>query len=364
MGNDIDKWREAIAINPNDEIAWNNLGNHLIKLDRLFEAEKAYLKVIKINPRSDYAWNNLGILLHLLKRFNEAEKAFTKALEIDHLYDSAWNNLGALLKDLKRYEKAEEAFREAIGINPENEKAWVNMGLLQEDINKPNEAQKAFRRVVEINPGNESAWNYLGILLEDLELHDEAEEAFKRVKELNPENTTALTYLDDLKKLKEEKDAKLSIAILKTLQQVRQNISFQLSRLAQLVDSTIEQTESKVIEILSLHPELGEYLPLEQVFIKHAEISESTISKFSRPTDTLQKCPKCGSRQSVLIRHCTQCKIELSSCQICKRGFAENEITVTCSHCNNKFHKNHLLEYIKIKGECPVCKEKLGSDEY
>jgi hypothetical protein len=118
------------------------------------------------------------------------------------------------------------------------------------------------------------------------------------------------------------------------------------------------------MSLLTDNPELGKYLPLEQVFIKHVEITEATITKMSRPTDSLQICPHCGSRQSVLIRTCTECSKELPSCQICKRGFAEEESRIHCPQCDNPFHKNHLQEYIRIKGECPVCKEGLKVDQF
>jgi hypothetical protein len=159
------------------------------------------------------------------------------------------------------------------------------------------------------------------------------------------------------------REVELSVRILKTLQQVKPNIPLQLTRLSQLVDLPITSTENLLLEILSLNPDIGEYSPLEQVFIKHTEIAESTISKMYSPIAMLQTCPHCDNKQSVLIKHCTECKKELSICQICKRGFTDNEVSIKCPHCLNHFHRNHLLEYVKIKGDCPVCKERLQADQ-
>ena len=45
------------------------------------------------------------------------------------------------------------------------------------------------------------------------------------------------------------------------------------------------------------------------------------------------------------------------------QGFATDEEILRCNHCDNPFHNNHLQEYVKIKGECPVCKEELKIDQ-
>lgn len=358
-----EKYRIAVQTDPENEDTWFNLGKYLHNLGSYDEAIHAYRRAIEINSNCDYGWNNLGISLYLLKRFNEAESAYRKAIEIDPTYDSAWNNLGILFRDLKRYVEANAAFRKVVEYNPGNVKGWINIGLLLEDLKNYDEAEEVFRKALEINPENDKNWNYLGFLLEDLKRYDEAEEVFRKSLEINPNNKDTQSHLEELEKLKMEYENRLSVRILKTLQQVRQNVPFQLTRLAQLVESQVDLTERKVIEILSNNPEIGEYLPLEQVFIKHEEITDATISNLSRPTDTLQICTQCGNSQSVLIRQCTECNEELASCQICKRGFAENETMVKCPHCDNPFHKNHLLEYIKIKGECPVCKEDLKIDQ-
>ena len=45
------------------QIAWNNKGNVLTKLNKSDEALKAYDKAIEINPQNADAWNNKGVAL-------------------------------------------------------------------------------------------------------------------------------------------------------------------------------------------------------------------------------------------------------------------------------------------------------------
>jgi hypothetical protein len=82
---------------------------------------------------------------------------------------------------------------------------------------------------------------------------------------------------------------------------------------------------------------------------------ESPISKMN----VLQQCRKCGNSQSLIARICTNCGAELLNCNICKRGFGDDEDTISCFHCNNKYHRDHIFTYVRSYGECPVCKKPL-----
>jgi len=45
-------------------------------------------------------------------------------------------------------------------------------------------------------------------------------------------------------------------------------------------------------------------------------------------------------------------------CTICLEEFIENQ-EVFLHKCNNKYHKQCILDWIKIKNTCPLCKEKI-----
>lgn len=46
-------------------------------------------------------------------------------------------------------------------------------------------------------------------------------------------------------------------------------------------------------------------------------------------------------------------------CMICKSPSKTVEEIIECPYCQTSFHKDHLLEWIKIKSSCPFCGEKL-----
>jgi DNA-directed RNA polymerase subunit RPC12/RpoP len=49
------------------------------------KTEKALRKAVELNPNNAVAWNNLGVLLYDMKKYDEAEKAFRKARELGHV---------------------------------------------------------------------------------------------------------------------------------------------------------------------------------------------------------------------------------------------------------------------------------------
>ena len=46
-------------------------------------------------------------------------------------------------------------------------------------------------------------------------------------------------------------------------------------------------------------------------------------------------------------------------CIVCNLTIEQDDEKLFCPYCGNPSHKYHLLEWIKIKGFCPYCREKL-----
>ncbi|MHA2250459.1 MAG: hypothetical protein ACXAD7_08850 [Candidatus Kariarchaeaceae archaeon] len=157
--------------------------------------------------------------------------------------------------------------------------------------------------------------------------------------------------------------AKTSMRIL--LKQLQPNIPISLHRLSELAKLSSQEVEKVIISVLSEDPTLGQYLHLEQVFIKDASGRQTTISEGSSTmVDTLQTCPRCKETLSVLVRKCTNCQEDLAFCNICKRGFTASDQIVDCPECENRFHRAHLLGYIQSQGSCPVCKNSLVMNQF
>ena len=51
-------------------------------------------------------------------------------------------------------------------------------------------------------------------------------------------------------------------------------------------------------------------------------------------------------------------------CYLCKKTIKENEVYIRCVYCGIYGHYSHLGEYIKVKAECPSCKQRLIHSMY
>ena len=51
-------------------------------------------------------------------------------------------------------------------------------------------------------------------------------------------------------------------------------------------------------------------------------------------------------------------------CYLCKKTVKENEAYLRCVYCGIYGHYSHLGEYIKVKAECPSCKQRLIHSMY
>jgi len=49
--------------------------------------------------------------------------------------------------------------------------------------------------------------------------------------------------------------------------------------------------------------------------------------------------------------------VEIGRCEVCKGVITSFDDIFLCPHNGNSFHTSHFLEWVRIKGECPVCRE-------
>lgn len=46
-------------------------------------------------------------------------------------------------------------------------------------------------------------------------------------------------------------------------------------------------------------------------------------------------------------------------CVICRYPIRSDTDNVACPVCKNTFHRNHLLEWLKVFNQCPMCQQQL-----
>ncbi|MFX1520453.1 MAG: zinc ribbon domain-containing protein [Promethearchaeota archaeon] len=94
--------------------------------------------------------------------------------------------------------------------------------------------------------------------------------------------------------------------------------------------------------------------------LSEAGISDSEVEGEIIPS-TMEElaCPACGESYPSDSQFCPHCGEERENCTVCLLPMTPGSEITKCPHCDGLAHKDHLQEWVKIKGFCPKCKNKL-----
>ena len=128
---------------------------------------KYYDEAIKINPNSTVAWNNKGIALAELGNYTGSIFCFEKAIKINSSLALAYNNKGASLDNMGNHNQALEYYENATSQDPLLAEAWYNKAkTLALDLNLISEARDSYKKAIVLNPalkGEQLTWLYVDI---------------------------------------------------------------------------------------------------------------------------------------------------------------------------------------------------------
>ena len=130
------------------------------------EAVPAWKKALALDPDDPRAHDNLGVALAETGRIDDAIAEYRRSLELNSGSSHTHNNLGTALAEKGMLDDAFQHFEKAVELNPDNASAQINLGnvlaLKKEHVD---EALVHLRRGVELDPESPSGQNDLGIAL-------------------------------------------------------------------------------------------------------------------------------------------------------------------------------------------------------
>lgn len=150
----IEACREAIKLDPQSSIAYNNMGSAYIALDLPDKAIKYLKEALKINPDFDLAKNNLRQARNKI----EEEKIFKK----NHSYNE-WITLSVEFYQNGQYKSCIRACRRALEIKSQSVEAYNNICSAYNKLGKYKKARDACQKALDINPDMERAKNNLKV---------------------------------------------------------------------------------------------------------------------------------------------------------------------------------------------------------
>lgn len=148
---DTTLWKWASIKQPNSDTAQINRSSTLSDEKRFLEATKASKKAIAINPDNPVAWSSLGRAQTGLGWHESAETAFKHSIALDPKNPQTWISLAQLQIARKNYKDAINILSNIVVRNdPNNVTALINLAYCYEKVNATGDAISTYRAVLKI----------------------------------------------------------------------------------------------------------------------------------------------------------------------------------------------------------------------
>ena len=170
----VEKFRQAISVDPRFAPAYYSLGDALAKQNDLESAIQAYRQGLDLDRGSAERHVRLARLLLLAKREEEALRYLRRAIELDPASYEAQNALGVALLRQGDLPGAFEQLTRAKALAPREASPHFNLGLIYRLGGEPRKAVQEFQAVLRLAPQG-----------------PEADRARRLVEELTPRSSQA-----------------------------------------------------------------------------------------------------------------------------------------------------------------------------
>ena len=193
--------QQALALQTQNPLYWNNLAGVLDQMGRSEEAERAYREALALKP--DYAGChvNLGMLYAGRGDHPRALLEFARALDLDAQLFAAWRGRAASLLQLARRGQALQAYQHAMQLAAGDVDGLLSLGAALREAGALEEAQRCYARAAELAPDAPQVENGLGNLSGMQGDLAGAERHYRRALARKPGYVSALHNLADVKTL-------------------------------------------------------------------------------------------------------------------------------------------------------------------
>ena len=120
-------------------------GNRLYKDSVYVDAEVNYRKALEVNPQSTISMFNLGNALLRQNKLQEAMEQFASAAKIEKDKEKLaqiFHNIGVIFQSQKDYVKAIEVYKESLRNNPKDDETRYNLALAQKMLKDQQQNQQ------------------------------------------------------------------------------------------------------------------------------------------------------------------------------------------------------------------------------
>ena len=155
--------KKSLSLNPNSNIALNNLTGILIIKKLFLEAKKYALLAINYDQNNSNNYYNLGLIYSNLDQFQDSILSFKKAIKNDPSNYGANLNLGAMLLKLSHFEEAKKYIEISLSLKTNSYEAYFNLGQIALFTKKFEFAENYFIKSLSFCKNNPEVYKFLGI---------------------------------------------------------------------------------------------------------------------------------------------------------------------------------------------------------
>ncbi len=179
----IQLWQSALASQPDNCVAQNNLGSALAQSGQTQEAISHFREALRLKPGYADAHYNFGLALVSSGQLQRAIEEYQQALLLRPSYAEAHGNLAVALATAGRSEEAIQQFRIALQQNPHQAKAHYNLGVALAREGRLSEAIEQYEQALSLKP-NYTNVSALALAYADAGRDDEARSMVQKALEL------------------------------------------------------------------------------------------------------------------------------------------------------------------------------------
>ncbi|WP_158442059.1 MULTISPECIES: tetratricopeptide repeat protein [Planktothrix] len=192
----LQTYQKLLQLNPQDAIAYTNLGNLYAKRQDWKSALTAYQKAIAFNPNLAIAYRHLGEVFQQLGDQDQAIEYWYQGFNIEPTAFRATDHLalGHLLWQKGLLKPATTCYRHALECDPNNATAYHNLGEVLVAQGQLEAAIDAYYQAIELHPSFET-YNSLGKVLGLQGRWQEVIACYRQGMELNPRLLMAMQTL-------------------------------------------------------------------------------------------------------------------------------------------------------------------------
>lgn len=184
-------YRKELALNPSDELAFNNLGVIMLDRGRFDDAASFFREALERRENYMRAYRNLALSLINQGKLEDAADVLERGLKVlettvEYEQDEVGlrRDLGAIYRDMGLFDNALVQFEGARDLNRANAENYMDIGMIAAAKGDWDAAEKSLAKAVELDPSSPGGWINRGNLLSGMGRLIEALECYEKAASL------------------------------------------------------------------------------------------------------------------------------------------------------------------------------------